>query len=103
MDGGIVPGSQKQGPRQEHNSHSPQQDLPQNPSVLHMSIPPIMKKAEIQLDFGYGGAASQIRTGDLILTKDALYRLSYSSILACRVTHTALPLYNGIPDLSRVF
>ena len=25
------------------------------------------------------GAASQIRTGDLILTKDALYRLSYSS------------------------
>ena len=28
------------------------------------------------------GAATQIRTGDLILTKDALYRLSYSSILA---------------------
>ena len=26
------------------------------------------------------GAASQIRTGDLILTKDALYLLSYSSI-----------------------
>ena len=25
------------------------------------------------------GAASQIRTGDLILTKDALYRLSYNS------------------------
>ena len=25
------------------------------------------------------GAATQIRTGDLILTKDALYRLSYSS------------------------
>ena len=28
------------------------------------------------------GAAGQIRTADLILTKDALYRLSYSSILA---------------------
>ena len=30
---------------------------------------------------GYGlfGAADQIRTGDLILTKDALYLLSYSS------------------------
>ena len=28
------------------------------------------------------GAATQIRTGDLILTKDALYLLSYSSILA---------------------
>ena len=27
----------------------------------------------------YSGAADQIRTGDLILTKDALYRLSYSS------------------------
>ena len=28
------------------------------------------------------GAAGQIRTADLILTKDALYLLSYSSILA---------------------
>ena len=27
------------------------------------------------------GADDQIRTGDLILTKDALYRLSYISIL----------------------
>ena len=27
----------------------------------------------------YNGATSQIRTGDLILTKDALYRLSYNS------------------------
>ena len=27
------------------------------------------------------GADSQIRTGDLILTKDALYRLSYISML----------------------
>ena len=29
--------------------------------------------------FGDFGAADQIRTGDLILTKDALYLLSYSS------------------------
>ena len=29
---------------------------------------------------GFCGAARQIRTADLILTKDALYRLSYSSI-----------------------
>ena len=28
----------------------------------------------------FSGAATRIRTGDLILTKDALYRLSYSSI-----------------------
>ena len=30
----------------------------------------------------YSGAATQIRTGDLILTKDALYLLSYSSIFS---------------------
>ena len=29
--------------------------------------------------FGFFGAAGQIRTADLILTKDALYLLSYSS------------------------
>ena len=29
---------------------------------------------------GFNGAAGRIRTADLILTKDALYRLSYSSI-----------------------
>ena len=29
---------------------------------------------------GFFGAAARIRTGDLILTKDALYLLSYSSI-----------------------
>ena len=29
---------------------------------------------------GLSGAAGRIRTADLILTKDALYRLSYSSI-----------------------
>ena len=28
---------------------------------------------------GFNGAAGRIRTADLILTKDALYRLSYSS------------------------
>ena len=31
---------------------------------------------------GVHGADSQIRTGDLILTKDALYRLSYISVLS---------------------
>ncbi len=33
---------------------------------------------------GFFGAATRIRTGDLILTKDALYRLSYSSIQSPR-------------------
>ena len=32
-----------------------------------------------QKRIGYRGAAGRIRTADLILTKDALYRLSYSS------------------------
>ena len=31
----------------------------------------------------FNGADDQIRTGDLILTKDALYRLSYISTLFC--------------------
>ena len=34
---------------------------------------------------GKTGAAKQIRTADLILTKDALYLLSYSSKLATRI------------------
>ena len=37
------------------------------------------KKPVIIAITGFFGAADQIRTGDLILTKDALYRLSYSS------------------------
>ena len=32
------------------------------------------------------GADDRIRTGDLILTKDALYRLSYISALTYRLT-----------------
>ena len=34
---------------------------------------------------GFSGADIQIRTGDLILTKDALYLLSYISIMATRI------------------
>ena len=41
------------------------------------------------------GAASQIRTGDLILTKDALYRLSYSSIFGfVRHSHSSIIIAN---------
>ena len=38
------------------------------------------KKPVIVEITGFFGAVTQIRTGDLILTKDALYRLSYNSI-----------------------
>ena len=41
-----------------------------------------MEKAPKSKDFEAFGADSQIRTGDLILTKDALYRLSYISMLS---------------------
>ena len=43
------------------------------------------------------GAAIQIRTGDLILTKDALYQLSYSSAL------TAQLVYHSPGDFARGF
>ena len=38
--------------------------------------------AIVTTSLGACGADSQIRTGDLILTKDALYRLSYISTLS---------------------
>ena len=41
------------------------------------------------------GAASQIRTGDLILTKDALYRLSYSSRYAVKKYGAASQIRTG--------
>ena len=37
------------------------------------------KKGIDQMTDSFSGADSQIRTGDLILTKDALYLLSYIS------------------------
>ena len=40
------------------------------------------KKKKLRLKVEAFGAAGRIRTADLILTKDALYLLSYSSILA---------------------
>ena len=42
-------------------------------------MPAKSKKPRTRLHPGLNGAAGQIRTGDLILTKDALYLLSYSS------------------------
>ena len=42
----------------------------------------IEKKKKLRLKVEAFGAAGRIRTADLILTKDALYLLSYSSILA---------------------
>ena len=53
--------------------------------------PAFIKKA------GVFGAAGQIRTADLILTKDALYLLSYSSIL------NSLCIISKIRGLSTVF
>ena len=44
------------------------------------------------------GAANRIRTGDLVLTKDVLYRLSHSSIFKMQEL-----LYKGFKCLSRDF
>ena len=38
-----------------------------------------IRKPRMRLAFGVSGADNQSRTGDLILTKDALYRLSHIS------------------------
>ncbi len=38
------------------------------------------KEALLSQCFLFSGAVTRIRTGDLILTKDALYLLSYNSI-----------------------
>ena len=39
------------------------------------------KKTDTLLGVCFFGAATRIRTGDLILTKDVLYQLSHSSII----------------------
>jgi hypothetical protein len=33
-----------------------------------------------------GGAAGRIRTGDLLITSELLYQLSYSGVLVCMIT-----------------
>ena len=49
-------------------------------AVFHLTEGQIsLKKPHCVCNAVFSGAASQIRTGDLILTKDALYLLSYSS------------------------
>ena len=45
-----------------------------------VSAKKVRKIPEIIRFQGFSGAAGRIRTADLILTKDALYLLSYSSI-----------------------
>ena len=45
----------------------------------HVGIIEYEKSSHPRQDDCFSGAATQIRTGDLILTKDALYLLSYSS------------------------
>ena len=49
-------------------------------TVFVQKVAEIKRKHQKSEDFRCcSGAATRIRTGDLILTKDALYRLSYSS------------------------
>ena len=45
-----------------------------------LAVVPYKNQKPRSFDRGFSGAATQIRTGDLILTKDVLYQLSHSSI-----------------------
>ena len=56
------------------------------------------KSIENNLSIFCFGADNRSRTGDLILTKDALYRLSYISVL-----NKQKLLYIHKPSLSRVY
>ena len=49
-------------------------------SAVFQQIPKKLKPLNPLGFKGFNGAAGRIRTADLILTKDALYRLSYSSM-----------------------
>ena len=46
--------------------------------------------------FSLDGAAIQIRTGDLILTKDALYQLSYSSTITAQLFYHKNSLFASV-------
>ena len=63
------------------------------------------KRPEIfRLQGIWAGAAIQIRTGDLILTKDALYQLSYSSTIAAQLWyHRFCRLARGFCKKIRIF
>ena len=55
-------------------------DLLQKQQILFFCIACVAKQRALKTEvFKALGAAGQIRTADLILTKDALYLLSYSS------------------------
>ena len=62
---------------------------PQN-CICSKSCKKQKKTPEIRRFQVFFGAADQIRTGDLILTKDALYHLSYISIAANMVAGAGL-------------
>ena len=60
-----------------------------------LAVVPYKNQKPRSFDRGFSGAATQIRTGDLILTKDVLYQLSHSSISQeyFLVTQTIIPKY----------
>ena len=61
------------------------------------------KKRDTQTSVSFFGAATQIRTGDLILTKDALYLLSYSSKVHAPMFGACLATAKGLePSTSGV-
>ena len=55
------------------------QDNPVHSFPLERALYPYKKPKPRGITSGLSGAATRIRTGDLILTKDVLYQLSHSS------------------------
>ena len=65
--------------RDERGSSSRQPQIKKVP-LLEYRKTPIKSQSPRVLPLGLSGAATRIRTGDLILTKDVLYQLSHSSV-----------------------
>ena len=66
--------------RFERNTLQSESSSSRQPRFARGAIP-IKNQSPRGLPLGLSGAATRIRTGDLILTKDVLYQLSHSSIL----------------------
>ena len=83
------------------NALQSESSSPRQPHIA-MGVSPKENQSPRGLPLGLSGAATRIRTGDLILTKDVLYQLSHSSIF-CAVSFGRSLLYQKKIRLSICF
>ena len=69
-------------------------------SSIEMKLP-LEKPKPRGITSGLSGAATQIRTGDLILTKDVLYQLSHSSVSQEYFPVTQIIITNSLEFVNR--